>query len=182
MAPHLSGNNASVSGKSYSDPEGSASKELWVWGILSALEQEENSLVRVAKRTDTINISINMSTLVATINLLLNVTVAVTENKIIYTADHYLTGSNFTPGTGGDSTAPNLSQAAQEAVILLKLIEMDVTRNLNNPVETVVKRCSHVLGPSGGSNASFTALLEFPVEVIGLPGGGSVIQGKKYLT
>ena len=181
MALHLPGSNASISGKSYSDPQGQASKERWVFDILSSLEQEENNLPRITNRTDTIDININMSTLTATINVLLNVVAAVAENKVGYTATHYLTGSTFTPGSGGDSSASNLAQAAQEAVIALKLIEMDGTRNLANPQLTVVKRCTHTLGSSGGTNASFTALLEFPIEVIALPGGGSVIQGKNYL-
>jgi hypothetical protein len=39
----------------------------------------------------------------------------------------------------------------------------------------------HTLGASGGSNSTFSALLEFPIEVISLPGGGSVIEGKVFL-
>ncbi len=97
-----------------------------------------------------------------------------------YTAIHYLVGSTFTSGTGGDSTAPNLAQAAMEAVVSLKIIELDKTRNPNNL--NAVTRCTHTLAASGGTNATFSALLEFPIEIISLPGGGSAIEGKVYLS
>ena len=67
-----------------------------------------------------------------------------------------------------------------EAVIALKLIELDKDRNPDN--KNAVTRCTHTLAASGGTNATFSALLEFPIEVISLPGGGSVIEGKTYLT
>jgi len=67
-----------------------------------------------------------------------------------------------------------------EGVIALKLIELDPARKLN-PDKTVITRCTHTLGASGGSNTTFSALLEFPIEVISLPGGGSVIEGKVFL-
>jgi hypothetical protein len=38
------------------------------------------------------------------------------------------------------------------------------------------------MAASGGTNATFSALLEFPIEVISLPGGGSVIEGKVFLS
>jgi hypothetical protein len=97
-----------------------------------------------------------------------------------YTATHYLTGSTFASGTGGSSSAPNLAQAAMEAVIALKLIELDPTKNLDK--KTVITRCMHTLAASGGTNATFSALLEFPIEIISLPGGGNVIEGKVYLS
>jgi hypothetical protein len=182
MANHLPGTNASVSGKSYANPQGSATKELYTWGILGFLEQEEGFLTRVPDRKDQITITVDMSTKVAIINLLLNVSAMIDlDGKVSYAATHYLSGSTFTSGTGGDSTANNLSQAAQEAIVDLRLIEINPERNLNNPQLTVVKRCQHVIASSGGTNATFTALLEFPVEVISLPGGGSVIEAKNYL-
>lgn len=184
MAPHLPGINATVSGISYSDPQGLASKERWTLGILGQLEQEENnlSLVRVPKRTDKITINVNLSTKIANVDLLLNVVATNTAGGVItYTADHYLVGSTFASGTGGDSTAPNLAQAAQEAIVALRLIEINPERNLSDPQLTVIKRCQHVIASSGGTNASFTALLEFPIEVINLPGGGTVIEAKTYL-
>jgi hypothetical protein len=103
------------------------------------------------------------------------------DGRISYGATHYLSGSTFTSGTGGESSANNLAQAAQEAVVSLRLIELNPERNLNNPQLTVIKRCQHVIAASGGTNATFTADLEFPVEVINLPGGSSVIEGKNYL-
>jgi hypothetical protein len=67
-----------------------------------------------------------------------------------------------------------------EAVVALKLIELDPGRKLNRDT-TVITRCNHTLAASGGSNATFSALLEFPIEIISLPGGGSVIEGKVFL-
>jgi hypothetical protein len=76
-----------------------------------------------------------------------------------------LTGSTFTSGTGGSSSAPNLAQAAMEGVIALKMIELDPARKLN-PDKTVITRCTHTMAASGGTNATFSRLLEFPIEVI----------------
>ncbi|MEG4013112.1 MULTISPECIES: hypothetical protein [unclassified Microcoleus] len=181
MAAHTSGSGASVSGVSHSAPQGAASKERYVYGILALLEKEENDLIRIADRTDRITITANLSTKTANIDLLLNVAATNAANgSTNYTATHYLTGSTFTSGTGGSSAAPNLAQAAMEAVIGLKLIELDKTRNPDN--KNAITRCTHTLATSGGSNATFSALLEFPIEIISLPGGGSVIEGKVYLT
>lgn len=181
MALYNSGAGSSVSGVSHADPQGAASLERYVYGILARLEKEENSLTKVAERTDKISISINLSTEEADIDLLLNVVAAIGTGGIItYTATHYLAGSTFTSGTGGNSTAPNLAQAAMEGVLALKLIELDSARRVN-PDKTVITRCTHTLGASGGSNATFSASLKFPIEVISLPGGGSVIEGKAFL-
>jgi hypothetical protein len=183
MAIYTSGAGGSVSGVSHAHPQGAASLERYVYGILARLEKEENSLTRLPnqQRTDRISISINLSTETAAIDLLLNVVAAIGTGGIItYTATHYLLGSTFTSGTGGDSTAPNLAQAAMEGVLALKLIELDPARKLS-PDKTAITRCTHTLGASGGSNATFSALLEFPIEVISLPGGGSVIEGKAFL-
>jgi hypothetical protein len=181
MALYTSGAGSSISGVSYADPQGPASLERYVCGLLARLEKEENSLTRVPERTDKISISINLSTEEAEIELLLNVKAAIGAGGIItYTATHYLLGSTFTSGTGGDSTAPNLAQAAMEGVLALKLIELDPARRLNSD-KTVITRCTHTLGASGGSNATFSASLKFPIEVISLPGGGSLIEGKAFL-
>lgn len=180
MAPYTSGPGGSVSGVSHSDPQGAASLERYVYGILALLEQEENSLTRVAERTDRITITANLSSKTAAIDLLLNVTASnAVGGATSYTATHYLLGSTFTAGTGG-SSAPNLAQAAMEAVIELKLIELDLARNIDK--KTVITRCTHTLAASGGTNATFSALLEFPIEIISLPGGGSLIEGKVYLS
>jgi len=182
MAPYTSGSGGSVSGVGYSDPQGAASLERYGYGILALLEQEETSLTRVAERTDRITINVNLSTKTAAIDLLLNVTASNTVGgNTTYTASHYLVGSTFTSGTGGNSTAPNLAQAAMEAVVALKLLELDPARKLN-PDKTVITRCTHTLAASGGTNATFSALLDFPIEIISLPGGGSVIEGKVFLT
>lgn len=181
MVAHTSGAGSSVTGTSYADPQGPASKERYVYGILALLEQEENNLTKTAERTDKITITVNLSTKVASIDLILNVVAAnATNGSTNYTASHYLTGSTFTSGTGGDSSAPNLAQAAMEGVIALKLLELDPARKLN-PQTTVITKCTHTLAASGGSNATFSALLEFPIEIISLPGGGSVIEGKVFL-
>lgn len=181
MAPYTPGSGSSISGVSYADPQGTASLERAVYGFLALLEEEENNLPRIAERTDRITITVNLSTKLAAIDLLLNVVAANAAGGITtYTASHYLTGSTFTTGTGGNSSAPNLAQAAMEGVIALKLIELDPARKLN-PDKTVITRCTHTLAASGGSNATFSALLEFPIEVISLPGGGSAIQGKVFL-
>lgn len=180
MTEHTSGVGASVSGKSHANPEGPASKERYTYGILALLEQEENNLPRVAERTDRVTITANLSTKTAAIDLVLNVTASNTVGgNTSYTASHYLTGSTFAAGTGSN-TPPNLAQAAMEAVIALKLIELDPARKLD-PQKTVIARCTHTLAASGGTNATFSALLEFPIEVISLPGGGSVIEGKTFL-
>jgi hypothetical protein len=182
MAPYTSGSGSSVSGVSYFDPQGAASLERAVYGILARLEEEENNLTKVAGRNDRISITVNLSTKTASIDLLLNVVAAnVAGGATAYTATHYLIGSTFTSGAGGNSSAPNLAQAAMEGVIALKLIELDSTRKIN-PDKTVITRCLHTIAASGGSNATFSALLEFPIEVISLPGGGSVIEGKSFLT
>lgn len=182
MANHLSGANASVSGKSYSDPQGPASKEGYVFGLLNLLEQEENNLPRIAERTDKITITANLSTKTAAIDAILNVVATNAANgSTNYTASHYLTGSTFTSGTGGDSTAANLAQAVMEGIVALKILELDPARKLS-PDKTVITRCTHTLAASGGTNATFSALLEFPIEVISLPGGGSILEGKVYLT
>jgi hypothetical protein len=179
MAPHTSNSGGSISGISYSDPQGAASLERYVYGILSLLEQEENSLTRVPERTDRITITANLSTKIADIDLLLNVVAANAAGGITtYAASHYLSSSTFASGTGG---APNLAQAAMEGVVSLKLIELDAGRKLN-PNNTVITRCTHTMGASGGTNATFSALLAFPIEIIGLPGGGNVIEGKVFLT
>jgi hypothetical protein len=181
MAGYSSGVGATVSGTSHSDPQGAASLERAVFGKLARLEEEENSLARIAERTDRISISVNLSDKTAAIDLLLNVVAANAAGGITtYTASHYLTGSTFTIGTGGSSSAPNLAQAAMEGVIALKLLELDASKKLN-PQKTVVTRCTHTMAASGGTNATFSALLEFPIEVISLPGGGSVIEGKVFL-
>jgi len=181
MASHLSGTGASVSGVSHTAPTGPAAKERYVYGILSLLEQQENNLTRVAERTDRITITANLSTKTAAIDIILNVTASnAAGGATTYSASHYLTGSTFTSGTGGDSSAPNLAQAAMEAVVALKLIELDKTRNPNN--KNAITRCTHTIAASGGTNATFSALLEFPIEVITLPGGGNVIEGMVYLT
>jgi hypothetical protein len=182
MAPYTSGSGGSVSGISYSDPQGAASLERAVYGILALLEEEENNLQKVVGRTDKITMTANLSTKTASIELLLNVVAAnAAGGATTYTATHYLIGSTFTSGTGGNSSAPNLAQAAMEGVIALKLAELDPSRKLN-PDKTVITRCTHTLAASGGSNATFSAVLEFPIEVISLPGGGSVIEGKVFLT
>lgn len=181
MAGYTSGSSSSVSGVSYSDPEGPASLERYVYGVLARLEEEENNLTKISDRTDKITISANLSTKTAAIDLLLNVVAAIgVGGSITYTATHYLTGSTFTSGTGGDSSAPNLAQAAMEGVVALKLLELDPNKKLN-PDKTVITRCMHTIAASGGTNTTFSALLEFPIEVISLPGGGSVIEGKVFL-
>jgi hypothetical protein len=183
MAPYTPGSGSSVSGVSYSNPQGAASLERYVWGLLALLEQEENNLVKIAQRTDRITVTARLSDKVASIDLLLNVVPAIGVGGIItYTATHYLTGSTFTSGTGGDSSAPNLAQAAMEGVCALKLLELDPARKLNPDDKTVITRCTHTMAASGGSNATFSTLLEFPIEVISLPGGGSVIEGKVFLS
>ena len=180
MANHLPGAGATISGVSHAAPDGPASKERYVYGILAKLEGEENSLTRIPNRTDRITITANLSTKVANIDLLLNVDVAnAPGGGTVYTVSHYLGNSTFTAGTGGDSTAANLAQAAMEAVTELKLIELDKSRNPNNI--TAITRCTHTLGASGGTKATFSALIDFPIEVISLPGGGSVIEGKGWL-
>jgi hypothetical protein len=181
MALYTSGAGGSVLGVSYADPEGSGSLERYAFGVLSRLEKEENSLSKIPERTDKISISANLSTETAAIELILNVVAAIGTGGIItYTATHYLLGSTFTSGTGGDSSAPNLAQAAMEAIVALKLLELNPARKLN-PDKTVITRCTHTMAASGGSNATFSALLEFPIEVITLPGGGSVLEGKMFL-
>src|SRR6476661_3549560 len=169
MANYTSGAGATVSGVSYSDPQGAASLERYAYGILARLESEENSLTRVIERTDRITINANLSTRIANIDLILNVTASnAADGSTRYMASHYLIGSTFTAGTGG-SSAPNLAQAAMEAVIALKLAELDPARNLDK--KTAITRCTHTLAASGGSNATFSALIEFPIEIISLPGG-----------
>ena len=182
MASYTSGSGSSVSGVSYANPQGAASLERAVYGTLSRLEEEENNLQRIPERTDRITITVNLSTRIAAIDLLLNVVAANAAGGITtYTATHYLTGSTFTSGTGGSSSAPNLAQAAMEGVVALKLLELDPLRKLNPDDKAVITRCTHTMAASGGSNATFSALLEFPIEVISLPGGGSVIEGKVFL-
>jgi hypothetical protein len=183
MADHTPGEGGSVSGISYSDPQGAASKERYAYGILSLLEQEENSLIKIAGRGDRIAITANLSTKTASIDLLLNVTASnAVGGGTTYTATHYLVGSTFASGTGGSSTAPNLAQAAMEAVVALKLLELDPARKLN-PDKTAITRCTHTMTASGGgSNVTFSGLLEFPIEIISLPGGGNVIEGKVFLS
>jgi len=182
MALYTSGSGGSISGTSYSDPQGAASLERAVYGLLALLEEEENNLPKVAGRTDAISITVDLSKKTASIDLLLNVVATNTpEGATTYTATHYLIGSTFTSGTGGDSNAPNLAQAVMEGVVGLKLLELDPARKLN-PGKTVINRCTHTLAASGGSNATFNALLEFPIEVISLPGGGSLIEGKTFLS
>jgi hypothetical protein len=181
MAAHTSGAGASISGKSYADPQGDAAKERWAFGILGALEQEENLLTRIPERTDRITINANLSTATASIDVVLNVVATKGANgSIIYTANHYLQGSTFTSGSGGDSTAPNLAQAVMEAIVEIKIIELDKTRNQSNT--NAVTRCTHTINSSGGTNATFNALLEFPIEIISLPGGGNVLEGRVYLS
>jgi len=181
MANHIPGAGATVSGVSHAVPDGPASKERYVYGILAKLEGEENTLARIPERTDRITITANLSTKVANIDLLLNVVAAnAPGGGTTYTASHYLTGSTFSAGTNGDSTAANLAQAAMEAVVALKLIELDKNRNPNN--KTAVTRCTHTVGASGGTNVTFSAQIEFPIKIISLPGGGIVIEAEDWLT
>ena len=157
------------------------SLERAVFGTLARLEEEENNLPRIAGRTDRISITADFSDKTVAIDLLLDVVAANAAGGIAtYTASHYLTGSTFTIGTGGSSSAPNLAQAAMEGVIALKILELDPAKRLN-PDKTVITRCIHTMAASGGTNATFSALLKFPIEVISLPGGGSVIEGKVFL-
>jgi hypothetical protein len=182
MAVHTSGIGASVNGTSYANPSGEASKERYTFGILASLEDEENRLERITQRTDRVTISVELSRKLANIDLLLNVEASTTtEGNVVFSAPtHYLIGSSFTPGTGGDSSPPNLAQAAMDAVIALKKIELNKARNPQE--KTVITRCAYSLGASGATNATFTALLEFPIEIITLPRGGNVIEGAGWLT
>ena len=180
MAVHTSGNGATVTGASQAAPSGPASKERYVYGLLAALEQEENNLVKIAKRTDSVTITVNLSTKIATVSLLLNCQAsAVATGQITQTATHYLTSSTFTSGTGGSSTAPNLSQAVMQGVTELKALELDIAKNPDG--KSNVRRCQFILGNSGNTNCNFSADIDFPVEVVQLPGGGSVIEGKNWL-
>ncbi len=112
MASYTSGSGGSIAGVSYSNPQGAASLERAVYGRLALLEEEENNLTKVAERTDRVSITVKLSTKTASIDLLLNVVAAnVAGGATTYTATHYLIGSTFTSGTGGDSSAPNLAQA-----------------------------------------------------------------------
>jgi len=180
MTLYNAGSGSSVSGISHSDPQGSATLERAVYGFLSRLEEEETHLSRISGRTDRISITVKLSEKVAEIDLLLNVVAVNGMEGIIFTATPYLTGSTFTGSTGGDIKASNLAQAAMEGVVALKLLEIDPARKLN-PDITVITRCTHSLGRSGGSNATFAALLNFPIEMIGLSGGGTLIEGKTFL-
>lgn len=181
MALHTSGSGASVNGTSYANPSGAATKERYTFGILASLEDEENRLERIPERTDRITISVELSRRLANIDILLNVMASTTtEGNVVFAAAHYLVGSSFTPGTGGDSSPPNLAQAAMDAVIGLKMIELNEVRNPQK--KTAITRCAYSLGASGATNATFTALLEFPIEIITLPGGGNVIEGAGWLT
>jgi len=181
MALHTSASGASVNGTPYSNPQGVATKEKYTWGILALLEYEENNLPKIEERTDRIKISVDLSKKVASIDLLLNVMAnTTTEGNVVFNATHYLIGSNFTAGTGGNSSPQNLAQAAMEAVITLKMIEVTKTRNPQG--KTVITRCTYTLAASGETNTTFSALLEFPIEIIALPGGGNVIEGAEWLT
>lgn len=180
MANHNFGAGATVLGTSYANPSEAASKEKYVFGVLATLEAEENRLQRIPERTDKITINVDLSKEVANIDLLLNVVANTTsEGNVVFTTSHYLTGSTFTSGTGGDSNPQNLAQAAMDAVVSLKIIELNKTRNPQG--KTVITRCTYTLGSSGGTNTTFSATLEFPIEVIALPGGGNVIEGAEWL-
>ena len=181
MAPHTSGAGATVLGTSYANPSGAASLEKYVFGILASLENEENTLEKVTERTDRITISADLSKRIASIDLLLNVVASTTaEGNVAFTASHYLVGSNFTSGTSGDSSSQNLAQAAMDAVVSLKMVELNKARNPQG--KTIVTKCTFTLAASGATNTTFSAFLEFPIEVIALPGGGNVIQGAEWLT
>lgn len=121
MAIHLPGTGATVNGTSHVAPEGPSSKERYCYGLLALLEGEEYTLTRVVDRTDRITITVNLSEKVANIDLLLNVIAFnAPGGNTTYSASHYLVNSLFSSGTGGDSSAQNLAQAAMEAVIALK--------------------------------------------------------------
>jgi len=181
MAAHTAGTGATVTGTSQASPAGPASKERYVYGLLAQLEQEENLLTKVTGRSDSIGITVNLSTRVATVSLILNCqATAAATGQITKTATHYLTGSTFTSGSGGSVTAPNLSQAVMQGIVDLKTIELTSARNPG--AATNVRRCQFVIGTSGLNNCTFSAELDFPVEVVQLPGGGSVIEGKNWLT
>ena len=177
MALYTPNPGASVSGVSHLDPQGVASLERYVYGILSRLEEEENNLPKILERNDRITINVSLSKKTAEIDLLLNVVATNSpEGNTSYAATHYLTGSTFTGGS-----TPNLAQAAMEGVVALKLIELIPSRKLT-PEKTVITRCTHTISASGGTNATFNALLDFPIEVITLPGGGNLIEGKVFLS
>jgi hypothetical protein len=179
MALYTPKPGASVSGVSHQDPQGAASLERYVYGLLASLREEENNLPKIPERTDRITINVSLSKETAEIDLILNVVAANVPGAINYAATHYLTGSNFTSGTGG--SAPNLAQAVMEGVVSLKLLELTPNRKLT-PERTVITRCTHTVAASGnGTNATFSALIEFPIEVIVLPSGGSLIEGKNFL-
>jgi len=76
MAPYTSGSGGSISGVSYSNPQGAASLERAVYGILALLEEEENNLTKVAEKNDRISITADLSKKIAAIDLLLNVVAA----------------------------------------------------------------------------------------------------------
>jgi len=181
MALHTTGVGATVTGVSQGASEAPASKERYVYGLLARLEQEENLLTKIAERSDSIGITVNLSTRVATVSLILNCqTVAGPTGQITKTATHYLAGSTFTSGTGGSVTAPNLTQAVMQGILDLKTIELIPARNPGG--NTYIRRCQFVVGNAGLNNCTFNAELEFPVEIVQLPGGGSVIEGKNWLT
>ena len=76
MALYTPGSGSSVSGISYADPQGTASLERAVYGILALLEEEENNLTKVAEKNDRISITADLSKKIAAIDLLLNVVAA----------------------------------------------------------------------------------------------------------
>lgn len=180
MALHTPGENATVTGLSFRDPLAPASFERYCYGLLALLEYEENILPRIRPNTlDLITISNNLSSKKATIQLLLNCDISFSpDGEVKIAATHYLSGSTFTSGTGGDFLAPNLPQAIIAALIKLKSLEGDVARNLQNLSTTQI---TITQSPDPGK-ASFSCQVILPLEIIQLPGGGTVIEGATYLS
>lgn len=180
MATHTPGNGASVTGVSFSDSSSPPSFERYVYGLLALLESEENTLIRLRPNTlDLISISNNLSTKKATIQLLLNCDISYQPTgEINISTTHYLSGSTFASGTGGDFTAPNLPQAIISALVKLKSLEGDVSKNPQNISTTQITISQ---SPDPGK-ASFTAQITLPIDILQLPGGGSVIEGGTYLS
>lgn len=180
MAAHNPGTGASVSGLSFGDPTAPPSLEKYIYGLLALLEQEENTLMRSRPNTlDLISISNNLSSKKATIQLLLNCDITFNpDGELKLTATNYLLGSNFSSGEGGDFTAPNLPQAIISALVKLKGLEGDVSKNPSNISSSQI---SIILSPEP-NKASFSAQITLPIEISQLPGGGTVIEAATYLS
>lgn len=170
-----SGSGATITGKSFLSPDGDESFERFLLGCCQYLENEENILTRDTARpsaNDSISVSLNLSSLLATISIRFSVNL---DGQTL-SCSHYLSGSTWQSGSGSTYTANNITDAVFKGCLMLKNSEFNPSKNPESK-----DSISYSLSPLGEGKLSFEANLRLLISTIPLPSGGVVIEAKNWL-